>query len=102
MRVVPGLLVGAVVFLFGCRSALATTEACAPAASATTGERADEVLQHCGTPAASRHFAGAYGRFGYRQPEDLWVYDLGEGTFLRVLHFVGGILDTIALVSRSS
>jgi hypothetical protein len=79
-------------------TARAESETCGPAL-AVTGEHTYEVFQNCGRPTWVKRYPGTGGRYR-RLPVEIWMYDLGEGTFPRVLRFVNGILEEITVVSR--
>jgi hypothetical protein len=80
-------------------SAYAESAQCRDGVLAVTGDRIDEVFAKCGNPTWARFYPGTKGRYG-RLPVEIWTYDLGEGTFLRVLRFVDGVLEQIDVVSR--
>jgi hypothetical protein len=98
MRIAASLLLAA---LFFSGEARADSGSCRDGVLALTGDRTEEVLRKCGYPTWAKLYPGTKGR--YRRPTvEVWIYDLGEGTFPRVLRFVAGVLEEIHEVSRES
>jgi hypothetical protein len=96
MRIAAGLLLAA---LFVSGRAHAESTSCRDGVLAVTGERTEEVLRNCGYPTWAKLYPGTKGRYR-RQTVEVWIYDLGEGTFPRVLRFVAGVLEEVSEVSR--
>jgi hypothetical protein len=71
---------------------------CAPGRMANTGDRIEYVADHCGPPTYASTTYGTYRRSVTRIDE--WTYDLGPGSFPRVLLFHNGVLISIREVSR--
>jgi hypothetical protein len=82
-------------------SARAESTNCGQGRLVETGDRIEAVLDRCGTP--SWHTTTIV--HNRRNPTittrlDEWVYDLGEGWFLRYLRFYDGVLETVEERSR--
>ena len=81
--------------------ARAESGVCRDGVLAVTGETTVEVLHNCGYPTYAKLYPATNGRYR-RKLVEVWIYDLGEGSFPRVLRFVEGVLEEVKEVSRSS
>jgi Protein of unknown function (DUF2845) len=81
-------------------TARADSTMCAVGRLVETGETLARVLYHCGNPS----YRDAYDARGWRGTPvthiEEWIYDLGPGSFLRLLHFENGMLVWIRVFSR--
>ncbi len=91
MKLGAAALVGVLALLSGASNARADSTICRDGTLAVTGEHVYEVFQNCGAPSWSRPTG--------RGTEE-WVYDLGDGSFPRLLRFQWGVLVQIVLLSR--
>jgi hypothetical protein len=85
--------------LFVARTAHADSTICRVGSLVETGQRVYEVLSHCGNPSWSQSYDVPSWR-GSHTWVDEWVYDLGRGSFPRLLRFENGILVRIFVLSR--
>jgi hypothetical protein len=81
-------------------SSRADSTICAVGRLVETGDPAFRVLEHCGSPSYRTGY-DAQGRRGFPVTHiEEWVYDLGPGSFLRLLHFENDVLVWIRLFHR--
>lgn len=91
MKLVAALFIGSLAWLAAPRSARADSTICRDGNLAVTGDRMYEVYVNCGAPSWSRRPT--------RDTEE-WVYDVGYGSFPRLLRFQRGVLTEIVVLSR--
>ena len=89
MKLCAAVFVGFLVLLFTARDARADSTICRDGHLAVTGQRIYEVLMNCGTPSW-------WSRYGRGSEE--WVYDMGDGSFPRLLRFQAGVLVGIEVL----
>jgi hypothetical protein len=82
-------LLSLVAVLFTAQNAQADSTICRDGHLAVTGQRIYEVFVNCGRPSW-------WARYGRGTEE--WVYDLGDGTFPRLLRFQAGLLVQIEVL----
>jgi hypothetical protein len=87
------------VLLASPRKARAESGVCRDGVLAVTGETTVEVLHNCGYPTYAKLYPATNGRYRQKLVE-VWIYDLGEGSFPRVLRFVEGVLEEVKEISR--
>ncbi len=83
-------LIGLLAVLASPRAARAESTVCRDGNLAVTGQHVYEVLRNCGAP--------SWSRWSTRTTEE-WIYDLGDGSFPRLLRFQAGILVAIEILS---
>ena len=85
------------------QNARADSPLCRDGTLVETGERVDAVLARCGNPSWRRVSVIHSRRYPPITTElQEWIYDLGEGSFLRYLRFTNGTLDRIEERSREA
>jgi hypothetical protein len=88
---------------FFAANARANSTVCRDGTLIETGERVDAVLARCGNPSWRRVSVIHSRRYPSITTElQEWIYDLGEGSFLRYLRFTNGTLDAIEERSREA
>lgn len=88
---------------FFAQNARADSTVCRDGTLVETGERVDAVLARCGNPSWRRVSIVHNRRYPFVSGEiQEWIYDLGEGSFLRYLRFYNGTLDRIEERSRDA
>jgi hypothetical protein len=71
---------------------------CAPGRLVSTGDTIDYVYVHCGPPARASTRYAHWRNTTTRVDE--WVYDLGDGSFPRLLYFQNGVLTSVGEGAR--